>query len=194
MLIKNDWNRFSSCFVWCLMKMCASLSTLCDNLRRERDRAVSDLADALRNLDDTRKQKNDTARELKELKWVILLHLRPYTALILGFNLNVTLQVSSFVRTCACFGGSFLTRSFVPPSGGIMSLNEQSWANLINSYMFYDSCREKIEDQLEKEASFRQLMAHSSHDSAIDTDSMEWETEVVEIEKHRVRTTACLVL
>lgn len=50
------------------MKMCASLSTLCDNLRRERDRAVSDLADALRNLDDTRKQKNDTAREIKELK------------------------------------------------------------------------------------------------------------------------------
>ena len=44
------------------------VSTLCDNLRRERDRAVSDLADALRNLDDTRKQKNDAARELKELK------------------------------------------------------------------------------------------------------------------------------
>lgn len=51
-------------------------------------------------------------------------------------------------------------------------------------------CREKMEDQLEKEARFRQLMAHSSHDSAIDTDSMEWETEVVEIEKHRVRTAA----
>lgn len=47
-----------------------------------------------------------------------------------------------------------------------------------------------MEDQLEKEARFRQLMAHSSHDSAIDTDSMEWETEVVEIEKHRVRTAA----
>lgn len=45
-----------------------------------------------------------------------------------------------------------------------------------------------MEDQLEKEARFRQLMAHSSHDSAIDTDSMEWETEVVEFEKHRVRT------
>ncbi|CAG04817.1 unnamed protein product [Tetraodon nigroviridis] len=45
--------------------------------------------------------------------------------------------------------------------------------------------REKMEDQLEKEARFRQLMAHSSHDSAIDTDSMEWETEVVEFEKHR---------
>ncbi|KAF3704333.1 Disks large -like protein 5 [Channa argus] len=45
--------------------------------------------------------------------------------------------------------------------------------------------KEKIEDQLEKEARFRQLMAHSSHDSAIDTDSMEWETEVVEFEKHR---------
>lgn len=44
-----------------------------------------------------------------------------------------------------------------------------------------------MEDQLEEEARFRQLMAHSSHDSAIDTDSMEWETEVVEFEKHRVR-------
>ena len=51
-------------------------------------------------------------------------------------------------------------------------------------------CREKVEDQLEKEARFRQLMAHSSHDSAIDTDSMEWETEVVEFEKDRVRTVA----
>ncbi|TMS22152.1 Disks large-like protein 5 [Larimichthys crocea] len=45
--------------------------------------------------------------------------------------------------------------------------------------------KEKMDDQLEKEARFRQLMAHSSHDSAIDTDSMEWETEVVELEKHR---------
>uniref|UniRef100_A0A8C2Z868 Discs large MAGUK scaffold protein 5 n=1 Tax=Cyclopterus lumpus TaxID=8103 RepID=A0A8C2Z868_CYCLU len=45
--------------------------------------------------------------------------------------------------------------------------------------------KEKMEDQLEKEARFRQLMVHSSHDSAIDTDSMEWETEVVEFEKHR---------
>uniref|UniRef100_A0A3Q0TI42 Discs large MAGUK scaffold protein 5 n=1 Tax=Amphilophus citrinellus TaxID=61819 RepID=A0A3Q0TI42_AMPCI len=45
--------------------------------------------------------------------------------------------------------------------------------------------KEKLEDELEKEARYRQLMAHSSHDSAIDTDSMEWETEVVEFEKHR---------
>ncbi|KAM7370709.1 hypothetical protein PAMP_010234 [Pampus punctatissimus] len=45
--------------------------------------------------------------------------------------------------------------------------------------------KEKMEDQIEKEARFRQLMAHSSHDSAIDTDSIEWETEVVEFEKHR---------
>lgn len=45
-----------------------------------------------------------------------------------------------------------------------------------------------METQLEKEARFCQLMAHSSHDSAIDTDSMEWETEVVEFEKGRVRT------
>lgn len=55
-----DENRF--------VYILSSVSTLCDNLRRERDRAVSDLADALRNLDDTRKQKNDAARELKELK------------------------------------------------------------------------------------------------------------------------------
>lgn len=47
-------------------------------------------------------------------------------------------------------------------------------------------CREQMESQLEKEARFRQLMAHSSHDSAIDTDSMEWETEVVEFERETV--------
>ncbi|XP_054605194.2 disks large homolog 5 isoform X3 [Nothobranchius furzeri] len=45
--------------------------------------------------------------------------------------------------------------------------------------------KERLDDQLEKEARYRQLMAHSSHDSAIDTDSIEWETEVVELEKHR---------
>ncbi|XP_031679627.1 disks large homolog 5 isoform X2 [Oncorhynchus kisutch] len=45
--------------------------------------------------------------------------------------------------------------------------------------------KEKIESQLDKEARFCQLMAHSSHDSAIDTDSLEWETEVVEFEKDR---------
>ena len=43
-----------------------------------------------------------------------------------------------------------------------------------------------MESQLDKEARFCQLMAHSSHDSAIDTDSLEWETEVVEFEKDRV--------
>lgn len=31
---------------------------------------MSDLAEALRNLDDMRKQKNDAVRELKELKYV----------------------------------------------------------------------------------------------------------------------------
>ncbi|XP_065153267.1 disks large homolog 5a isoform X3 [Paramisgurnus dabryanus] len=45
--------------------------------------------------------------------------------------------------------------------------------------------KEKMESHLEKEARFCQLMAHSSHDSAIDTDSLEWETEVVEFEKDR---------
>lgn len=49
-----------------------------------------------------------------------------------------------------------------------------------------------MESQLEKEARFCQLMAHSSHDSAIDTDSLEWETEVVEFEKDRVRFLQCV--
>ncbi|KAG8434972.1 hypothetical protein GDO86_013074 [Hymenochirus boettgeri] len=43
--------------------------------------------------------------------------------------------------------------------------------------------KEKMDNQMEKEARFRQLMAHSSHDSAIDMDSLEWETEVVEFER-----------
>lgn len=68
-------------------------------------------------------------------------------------------------------------------------VEERCHCHSAKNYMFYVSHREKMEDQLEKEARFRQLMAHSSHDSAIDTDSMEWETEVVEFEKHRVRTT-----
>ncbi|XP_075697912.1 disks large homolog 5 isoform X3 [Rhinoderma darwinii] len=45
--------------------------------------------------------------------------------------------------------------------------------------------KEKMDNEIEKEARFRQLMAHSSHDSAIDTDSLEWETEVVEFERDR---------
>lgn len=53
---------------WGVSPLLSSPRTLCDNLRRERDRAVSDLADALRNLDDMRKQKNDALRELKEIK------------------------------------------------------------------------------------------------------------------------------
>lgn len=57
----------------CLYFVYSCVRTLCDNLRRERDRAVSDLADALRNLDDMRKQKNDAAREIKEIKYVIVL-------------------------------------------------------------------------------------------------------------------------
>ncbi|XP_037547407.1 disks large homolog 5 [Nematolebias whitei] len=45
--------------------------------------------------------------------------------------------------------------------------------------------KEKLDNQLEKEARYQQLIVHSSHDSAIDTDSIEWETEVVELEKQR---------
>lgn len=45
-----------------------SIRTLCDRLRKERDRAVSDLAEALRDSDDIKKQKNETTKELKVLK------------------------------------------------------------------------------------------------------------------------------
>ncbi len=42
-----------------------SIRTLCDRLRRERDRAVSDLAEALRDSDDVKRQRNETSKELK---------------------------------------------------------------------------------------------------------------------------------
>lgn len=47
-----------------------SIRTLCDNLRRDRDRAVSELAKALRNSDDCEKQKNEAVKELKDLRFV----------------------------------------------------------------------------------------------------------------------------
>ena len=45
-----------------------SIRTLCDKLRRERDRAVSEQAEALRDLDDLKKQKNEISKELKQVK------------------------------------------------------------------------------------------------------------------------------
>lgn len=45
-----------------------SIRTLCDRLRKERDRAVSDLAEALRDSDDIKRQRNETSKELKDLK------------------------------------------------------------------------------------------------------------------------------
>jgi len=45
-----------------------SMKTLCDRLRKERDRVVSDLAEALRDSDDMKRQRNEANRELKELK------------------------------------------------------------------------------------------------------------------------------
>lgn len=49
-----------------------SIRTLCDNLRRDRDRAVSELAKALRNSDECEKQKNDAVKELKEIRLVLM--------------------------------------------------------------------------------------------------------------------------
>ncbi|KAG0712641.1 Disks large 5 [Chionoecetes opilio] len=45
-----------------------SIRAHCDKLRRERDRKVSELAEALRDSDDMKKQRNETSKELKELK------------------------------------------------------------------------------------------------------------------------------
>ena len=45
-----------------------SIRTLCDKLRRERDRAVSELAEALRDSDDVKKQGNECAKENKDLR------------------------------------------------------------------------------------------------------------------------------
>ena len=45
-----------------------SIRTLCDKLRRERDRAVSELAEALRDLDEVKKNRNETNKENKELR------------------------------------------------------------------------------------------------------------------------------
>ena len=45
-----------------------SMRTLCDNLRHERDRAVTELAESLRDSDDLKKQKSDIAKELKDLR------------------------------------------------------------------------------------------------------------------------------
>ncbi|XP_055954932.1 disks large homolog 5 [Patella vulgata] len=45
-----------------------SIRTLCDNLRRDRDRAVSALAQALRDSDEIKKQKNEAFKELKDVK------------------------------------------------------------------------------------------------------------------------------
>ena len=46
-----------------------SVRILCDQLRRERDGAVSNLYSALKDSDDIRRQKNDAIRELKEFRY-----------------------------------------------------------------------------------------------------------------------------
>lgn len=45
-----------------------SIRTLCDSLRKERDRAVSNLVVAIRDSDDIKKQRNEASKELKEMK------------------------------------------------------------------------------------------------------------------------------
>ncbi|XP_070544146.1 disks large homolog 5-like isoform X2 [Ptychodera flava] len=45
-----------------------SIRTLCDKLRRDRDRAVSQLAEAMRDSDDINRQKNVATKELKDVR------------------------------------------------------------------------------------------------------------------------------
>lgn len=52
-----------------------SIRSLCDKLRKERDRAVSDLAEALRDSDDVKRQKNEASKELKELRYKYIYYL-----------------------------------------------------------------------------------------------------------------------
>jgi len=49
-----------------------NVRVLCDQLRHERDGAVSDLFSALRDSDDIRRQKNDAIRELKEFRYLVI--------------------------------------------------------------------------------------------------------------------------
>lgn len=55
-----------------IVKERESIRTLCDKVRHERDSAVSELIDALRDSDELKRQKTDVMKELKELKQVFL--------------------------------------------------------------------------------------------------------------------------
>ena len=48
-----------------------SIRRQCDELRRERDRAVSNHAEELRTLDELKRFKIATDRELQEMRWVV---------------------------------------------------------------------------------------------------------------------------
>lgn len=52
-----------------------SIRTLCDNMRKERDRAVSELAEALRESDAIKKQRNELMKEVKMLKEALEVHM-----------------------------------------------------------------------------------------------------------------------
>lgn len=49
--------------------------TLCDNMRKERDRAVSELAESLRESDAVKKQRNESLKEVKVLREALESHL-----------------------------------------------------------------------------------------------------------------------
>ena len=51
-----------------IMREKESLRTLCESLRRERDRAVSDLAEALSESEEIKRQKTLASKQLKELR------------------------------------------------------------------------------------------------------------------------------
>jgi discs large protein 5 len=85
-----------------------SIRTLCDRLRKERDRAVSDLAEALRDSDDIKKQRNEASKELKELKYVtsraLFLHLTHVAALSFREKMDAQLEKEARLKQLHAVG------------------------------------------------------------------------------------------
>lgn len=89
---------------------------LCDQLRHERDGAVSDLFSALRDSDDIRRQKNDAIRELKDFRYWSHTHMMA----VFPVNPSCTLDVPSwFISRLWIFLGQAQTLPIldrIPPS------------------------------------------------------------------------------
>ena len=65
-----------------------SIRTLCDKLRRERDRAVSELAEALRDLDEVKKNRNEVGifTHPHPFDWILFTFIHSYQFLFINFH------------------------------------------------------------------------------------------------------------